>query len=173
MNSIACASMAIRRNGLSLHLVIALGVERAGFAGFHGARRAWRRLRCPLQSGHDSFPASVRKSLEAIGPAQQRMWELALHLEEGQTERTARTLDEARQAARDALDMISQSNDANPRGAGSPIRRESRRRTNATCRRWSKQARRAIPTIRCSTRMATIRLTATSTRWRAGARSGT
>jgi len=42
------------------------------------------------------------------------MWELALHLEEGQTERTARALDEARQAAREALDKaIREPNDAN------------------------------------------------------------
>ncbi len=44
------------------------------------------------------------KSPKAIDQAQQRMWQLALHLEEGQTEQTARALDQARQAARDALD---------------------------------------------------------------------
>jgi uncharacterized protein (TIGR02302 family) len=50
----------------------------------------------------------------AVDEAQQRMWELALHLEEGQTERTARALDEARQAAREALDKaIREPNDAN------------------------------------------------------------
>ena len=54
------------------------------------------------------------KSPDAIGQAQQRMWELALHLEEGQTEQTARALEEARQAARDALDKaIREPNDAN------------------------------------------------------------
>jgi len=54
------------------------------------------------------------KAPEAVGEAQQRMWELALHLEEGQTERTARALDEARQAARDALDRaIREPNEAN------------------------------------------------------------
>ena len=54
------------------------------------------------------------KAPEAVGEAQQRMWELALHLEEGQTERTARALDEARQAARDALDKaIREPNEAN------------------------------------------------------------
>jgi hypothetical protein len=36
------------------------------------------------------------------------MWELALHMEEGQTEQTARSLDEARQAARDAMDKAQQ-----------------------------------------------------------------
>lgn len=43
------------------------------------------------------------KSPAAIPKAQQRMWELALHMEEGQVEQTARALDRARQAARDAL----------------------------------------------------------------------
>ncbi len=51
---------------------------------------------------------------EGVDQAQQRMWELALHLEEGQTERTARALEAARQAARDALDnAIREPNEAN------------------------------------------------------------
>ena len=54
------------------------------------------------------------KAQGAVDEAQQRMWELALHLEEGQTERTARALEEARQAARDALDKaIREPNEAN------------------------------------------------------------
>src|SRR5262249_9282723 len=54
------------------------------------------------------------KAPEAVAEAQQRMWELALHLEEGQTERTARALEEARQAARDARDRaIREPNEAN------------------------------------------------------------
>jgi len=40
----------------------------------------------------------------AIDEAQARMWELALALEENGTERTARALEEARQALRDAVD---------------------------------------------------------------------
>jgi tetratricopeptide (TPR) repeat protein len=48
------------------------------------------------------------KSPKAIDQAQQRMWELALHLEEGQTEQTARALEQARQAARDALNKAMQ-----------------------------------------------------------------
>jgi uncharacterized protein (TIGR02302 family) len=44
------------------------------------------------------------KSDGAIDQAQQRMWQLALHMEEGLTEQTARELEEARQAANDALD---------------------------------------------------------------------
>ncbi len=43
------------------------------------------------------------KSPKAIGQAQDRLWQLALHLEEGRTEQTARALEQARQAARDAL----------------------------------------------------------------------
>jgi uncharacterized protein (TIGR02302 family) len=39
----------------------------------------------------------------AVGQAQRRMWELALHMEEGLTDRTARELEQARQAANDAL----------------------------------------------------------------------
>ncbi len=40
----------------------------------------------------------------AVDEAQSRLWELALALEEGAAERTARALEAARQAARDALD---------------------------------------------------------------------
>ena len=42
-------------------------------------------------------------SPKAIPEAQRRLWDLALHMEEGQTEQTARALEQARQAARDAL----------------------------------------------------------------------
>ena len=40
----------------------------------------------------------------AVDEAQARMWQLALHLEEGAPERTARALEQARQAARDLLE---------------------------------------------------------------------
>jgi uncharacterized protein (TIGR02302 family) len=40
----------------------------------------------------------------AVDQAQQRMWQLALHMEEGLTDQTARELEEAREAANDALD---------------------------------------------------------------------
>ncbi len=54
------------------------------------------------------------KRPEAVDQAQQRMWELALHLEEGRTERTARALEAARQAAREALEnAIRDPSDAN------------------------------------------------------------
>ena len=44
------------------------------------------------------------KAARAVPEVQERMWQLALHMEEGQTEQTARALELARQAARDALD---------------------------------------------------------------------
>ncbi len=44
----------------------------------------------------------------AVPEAQDMMWQLALHMEEGQTEQTARSLEEARQAARDAMDKAQQ-----------------------------------------------------------------
>jgi hypothetical protein len=57
----------------------------------------------------------VRNHAESAVPdAQDMMWQLALHMEEGQTEQSARALEEARQAARDALDKAQQQpNDAN------------------------------------------------------------
>jgi uncharacterized protein (TIGR02302 family) len=48
------------------------------------------------------------KSAEMIFQAQARMWELALHLEEGQTEESARSLEAARQAVRDAMEKLRQ-----------------------------------------------------------------
>jgi uncharacterized protein (TIGR02302 family) len=44
----------------------------------------------------------------AITEAQSRLWSLALHFEEGETERTARALEAARKAAREALDRATQ-----------------------------------------------------------------
>ena len=50
----------------------------------------------------------------AVPEVQDILWQLALHLEEGQTEQSARSLEEARQAARDAMDKAQQQpNDAN------------------------------------------------------------
>ncbi len=49
----------------------------------------------------------------AVPEAQDMLWQLALHMEEGQTEQSARSLEEARQAARDAMDKAQeQPNDA-------------------------------------------------------------
>ena len=51
----------------------------------------------------------VRNNTPGMVPeAQARMWDLALHLEEGQTEESARQLEAARQAARDAMDKLTQ-----------------------------------------------------------------
>lgn len=44
----------------------------------------------------------------AVAEAQSLMWELALHMDEGQTEQSARSLEQARQAARDAMDKAQQ-----------------------------------------------------------------
>ena len=44
----------------------------------------------------------------AVTEAQSRLWDLALHFEEGETERTARALEAARQAAQQALDRATQ-----------------------------------------------------------------
>jgi uncharacterized protein (TIGR02302 family) len=49
-----------------------------------------------------------RHAASAVPEAQSMMWELALHMEEGQTEQSARALEEARQAARDAMDKAQQ-----------------------------------------------------------------
>jgi uncharacterized protein (TIGR02302 family) len=51
----------------------------------------------------------VRNHAASVVPeAQAMMWELALHMEEGQTEQSARALEEARRAARDAMDKAQQ-----------------------------------------------------------------
>ncbi len=50
------------------------------------------------------FQLRFDQSAGAVPEAQNRLWQLALHMEEGQTDRTARALEEARQAAREALD---------------------------------------------------------------------
>ena len=53
-------------------------------------------------------------SERAVPEAQDMMWELALHMEEGQSEQSARALEQARQAARDAMDKAQQQpNDQN------------------------------------------------------------
>jgi uncharacterized protein (TIGR02302 family) len=112
-NPVARTLMAIRRE-LSLHPedrdpavngLDALLMAPDAFGGDYGAY---------VNLGAIYYLFELNKSPEAIGQAQQRMWDLALHLEEGRTERTARALEEARQAARDALDKATREpNDAN------------------------------------------------------------
>lgn len=52
----------------------------------------------------------------AVPEAQERMWSLAIHLEEGLTEQTARALEEARRAVREAMERAQRDpNDANRR----------------------------------------------------------
>lgn len=50
-----------------------------------------------------------QKKPAVVEEVQARLWDLALHLEEGGTERTARALEAARQATRDALEQLSHS----------------------------------------------------------------
>jgi len=110
---VARALMAIRR-GLSIHPedrdpavngLDALLTKPQALASDYGAY---------LNLGAIYYLLQRNKADEVIGEAQRQMWELALHLEEGQTERTAHALEEARQAARDALDKaIREPNDAN------------------------------------------------------------
>ena len=78
--------MAIRR-GLSLHPddrdsavngLDALLMEPDAFGGDYG--------RLPEPGRASTICWSANKAPEAVGEAQQRMWDLALHLEEGQTE---------------------------------------------------------------------------------------
>lgn len=45
-----------------------------------------------------------QRGATAVPEAQERMWELALHLEDGQAEQSARALEEARRAMRDAME---------------------------------------------------------------------
>ena len=54
------------------------------------------------------FGLARNRDDKAVPEAQDMMWQLALHMEEGQTEQSARSLDEARQAARDAMDKAQQ-----------------------------------------------------------------
>jgi len=102
-NPLARALITIRR-GLSLHpedrdtAVNGLDAMLMGPDEFHGDLGAY------LNLGAIYYLLEFDHSAQAIDQAQRRLWELALHLEEGQTERTAKALDEARQAARDALD---------------------------------------------------------------------
>ena len=51
---------------------------------------------------------AFEKSARGVTEAQDRLWQLALHLVEGQTDRTARALEDAREAAREALDRAMQ-----------------------------------------------------------------
>lgn len=106
-NPVARALIAIRK-GLSLHpedrdgaadALDGLIMQPQLLAGDFGAYVNLSALYYLLQQD---------KSPKAIDAAQERLWQLALHLEEGQTEQTARALEQARQAARDALNKAMQ-----------------------------------------------------------------
>ena len=51
-----------------------------------------------------AFLLAFDRSDKGVAEAQDRLWQLALHFEEGLTDRTARALEMAREAAREALD---------------------------------------------------------------------
>ena len=111
-------------------------------------------------------PASVEQ-------AQARMWELALHLEEGASERTARALEEARQAARDALEKATQEpTDANR----AELDRKLKALEEAIQRHMealAEQARREMSEIPYRPRNPASRQPRTGADGRAGARGGT
>jgi len=51
----------------------------------------------------------------SVAEAQSRIWQLALHMEEGATERTARALEQARQQLREALDQQARGEPVDPK----------------------------------------------------------
>ena len=57
------------------------------------------------------FTLARDASPHAVPAGQQRLWELAVQLEDGQVDRTARALETARQAVRDALDQAAKAPD--------------------------------------------------------------
>ena len=113
VNPMARALIAIRR-GLSVHPgdrdtavnnIDHLLTEPDAFKDDYGAY---------VSLGAIYYQLELDKSAEAIDQVQRMLWELALHFEEGGTERTARALEQARQAARDALNKaMREPNDAN------------------------------------------------------------
>lgn len=84
---------------------------------------------------HDPAPA-------AVDQAQARMWELALRLEEGLPQRTARALEAARRAARDALDRAARTPDAAHRAEAERKLQALERAIEQHLRALAEQARR-------------------------------
>lgn len=104
-NPVARALIAIRK-GLSLHPedrdtavagLDALLMQPKGFGQDYGAY---------LNLSAIYYLLEHNQSADAVPRAQDRMWELALHMEEGSLDRTARELEHARQAAQDALQKV-------------------------------------------------------------------
>lgn len=113
LDPVAKALVAIRK-GLSVkpddrtHALDQLGALLAQPPLFRGDVGAY------LNLGAIGFLLEWDKAPAAVAEAQQRMWTLALHMEQGQTEHTARALERARRAARDALNKAIRSpSDAN------------------------------------------------------------
>ena len=112
-NPVARALIAIRK-GLSLHPedrdtavagLDALLMQPKAFGQDYGAY---------LNLSAIYYLLEHEQSADAVPHAQDRMWELALHMEESSLDRTARELEQARQAAQDALQKaLHEPNDAN------------------------------------------------------------
>ncbi len=121
-NPVARALIAIRK-GLSLHPdnrdsavdgLDALLVRPQAFGEDFGAY---------LNLGAIYYLLENDQTSGAVPWAQERMWELALHMEEGSLDRTARALEQARQAVQDALKRAEQQpTDANRQALDQKLR---------------------------------------------------
>ena len=78
----------------------------------------------------------------AVAESQDAMWQLALHMEDGQTEQSARALEQARQAARDAMDKAQQQPDEKTRQELAKKLEELRQAIDRHIRALMEQARR-------------------------------
>lgn len=82
------------------------------------------------------------RGADAVPEAQERMWWLALHLEEGQAEQTARALEEARRAVRDAMERATREPNAANRQELEQRLRELREAIDRHMQAMMEQARR-------------------------------
>ncbi|WP_428493074.1 DUF4175 domain-containing protein [Rhodopila sp.] len=78
----------------------------------------------------------------AVPESQDAMWQLAVHMEDGQTEQSARALEQARQAARDAMDKAQQQPDEKTRQELAKKLEELRQAIDRHIRALMDQARR-------------------------------
>src|SRR5271165_496704 len=112
-NPIARALIAVRQ-GLSLHPEDRKAAEDGIDAVLEQTDELADDFGAVIALGATAGLLAEDESDGAVTEAQSRLWNLALHFEEGDTERTARALDAARQAAREALDRATQNpTDAN------------------------------------------------------------
>ena len=105
LNPIAHVLIQVRK-GLSLH-PNDRGDEMAALDGLMQTPGAFAEdLGAVLNLSGIYYQLVHSKTDAEIAEAQERLWQLALHMEEGQTETTARALEEARSAAKEALDEL-------------------------------------------------------------------